>query len=149
VNRISTLCLIVLIALGSASLSPLVSADDAVAKTILALEQKWLDAELANNAELSAPLFHDKVTFGGRDGAVTGKAEFLAAEKSTTYQSAAITEPKVSVYGDTAIVVYIFSAKGTASGKAVDVTERVTDTWVKMPSGEWQLVASHGSDIKK
>jgi len=40
--------------------------------------------------------------------------------------------------------------KGTDSkGKPMDDTERFTDTWVKMPGGKWQCVASQGSAIKK
>jgi hypothetical protein len=31
----------------------------------------------------------------------------------------------------------------------MDEHERWTDTWVKMPNGSWQCVASHGSEIKK
>jgi ketosteroid isomerase-like protein len=30
----------------------------------------------------------------------------------------------------------------------MDVHERFTDTWVKMPNGQWQCVASHGSPVK-
>jgi len=55
---------------------------------------------------------------------------------------------KVVVYGDTAIATGGFKAKGTdAAGKPMDIHERWTDTWVKMPSGKWQCVATHGSTI--
>jgi ketosteroid isomerase-like protein len=30
----------------------------------------------------------------------------------------------------------------------MDVHERFTDTWVKMPDGKWQCVATHSSAIK-
>jgi hypothetical protein len=56
---------------------------------------------------------------------------------------------KVTVFGDTAIATGDFKAKGTdASGKPL-ISERFTDTWVKMPNGQWQCVASHVSPIKK
>jgi len=56
---------------------------------------------------------------------------------------------KVSVFGDTAIATGGEKLKGTDPlGKPLDVNERWTDTWVKMPSGKWQCVASHQSPIK-
>jgi len=56
---------------------------------------------------------------------------------------------KVTVFGDTAIATGGFMAKGTdASGKPMDIHERWTDTWVKMPSGKWECVATHGSAIQ-
>ena len=33
-------------------------------------------------------------------------------------------------------------------GKPVDNNERWTDTWMKMPSGKWQCVASQATTIK-
>jgi hypothetical protein len=33
-------------------------------------------------------------------------------------------------------------------GRVLDIHERWTDTWVKMPNGRWQCVASHASAIK-
>jgi ketosteroid isomerase-like protein len=51
---------------------------------------------------------------------------------------------------DTAIATGGFKGQGTdESGKAFNTHSRWTDTWVKMPDGKWQCVASHGSDIKK
>jgi ketosteroid isomerase-like protein len=55
---------------------------------------------------------------------------------------------KVTVFGDAAIATGDFKAKGTdASGKPL-ANERFTDTWVKMPNGKWQCVASHVSPAK-
>jgi ketosteroid isomerase-like protein len=57
---------------------------------------------------------------------------------------------QVTVYPSTAIASSVYIAKGTDSkGKPMDVRQQYTDTWVKMPDGKWQVVASHGSDIKK
>jgi len=57
---------------------------------------------------------------------------------------------KVTVFGDTAIAIGTFKAKGTdGTGKPMDVRERFTDTWVKMPNGKWQCVASQGTAVKE
>jgi ketosteroid isomerase-like protein len=56
---------------------------------------------------------------------------------------------KVNVFGGTAIATGVFKGKGTdADGKSFDVNERFTDTWVKMPDGKWQCVASQSSTTK-
>jgi ketosteroid isomerase-like protein len=77
------------------------------------------------------------------------RAETLANAKATKYVSAEYEDVKVAVFGNTAIATGGFNAKGTdASGKPMDIHERWTDTWIKMQSGKWQCVATHGSAIK-
>ena len=118
-------------------------------KAVAALEQQWLQSQKTNNPDLVAPLLADKFTNTGSDGKVSGKAATLARAKATKYDSVDYEDLKVTVFGATAIATGVFKAKGTdESGKPMDLRERFTDTWVKMPSGKWQCVASHGSPIK-
>ena len=119
-------------------------------KAVAALEEQWLQSLKTNNPDLLAPLLADKFVDTGSDGKVMNKAEALATAKATKYASAEYEDVKVTVFGDTAIATGGFKAKGTdASGKAIDIHERWTDTWIKMPSGKWQCVATHGSEIKR
>jgi len=141
-------CLIALISLGSAAWSQAQSTGE-IEKAVTALEQQWLQSQKANNPDLVAPLLADKFVETSSDGKVMNKAEALAQAKATKYVSAEYQDVKVTVFGDTAIATGGFKGKGTdASGKPMDVHERWTDTWVKMPSGQWQCVASHQSPIK-
>ena len=141
-------CLIVLISLGSAAWSQAQSTGE-IEKAVTALEQQWLQSQKANNPDLVAPLLADKFVETSSDGKVMNKAEALAQAKATKYVSAEYEDVKVTVFGDTAIATGGFKGKGTdASGKPMDVHERWTDTWVKMPNGKWQCVASHVSSIK-
>ena len=118
-------------------------------KAVAALEQQWLQSQKTNNPDLVAPLLADKFINTGSDGKVTDKAQALADAKATKYDSAEYGDLKVTVFGDTAIATGLFTAKGTdPSGKPLDTRERFTDTWVKMPNGKWQCVASHGSPVK-
>ena len=118
-------------------------------KAVAALEQQWLQSQKTNNPDLVAPLLADKFVNTGSDGKVQSRAESLATAKATKYDSAAYEDVKVTVFGDSAIATGVFTAKGTdPSGKPLDVNERWTDTWVKMPNGKWQCVASHDSQIK-
>jgi len=118
-------------------------------KAVAALEQQWLQAQKTNNPDLLAPLLADKVMLTDSDGKVTNKAETLATYKKTKWDSAEYSDLKVTVFGDTAIATGGFKGKGTdPSGKPLDEHLRWTDTWVKMPNGQWQCVASHTSPVK-
>ena len=118
-------------------------------KAVAALEQQWLQAQKTNHPDLVAPLLADKFVNTSSDGKVTGKAETLERIKTIRWDSAEYSDVKVTVFGDTAIATGDFKGNGTdASGKLFDDHERWTDTWVKMPSGKWQCVASHESPVK-
>jgi uncharacterized protein (TIGR02246 family) len=141
-------CLIGLISLGSATWSQ-AQQTGATEKAVAALEQQWLQSQKTNNPDLVAPLLADKCVLTGADGKVMNKAEALADAKAIKYESMEYEDVKVAVFGDTAIATGGSRAKGTdASGKPMDVHDRWTDTWVKMPNGKWQCVASHVSSIK-
>ncbi len=141
-------CLIGLLSLGSAAWAQ-AQQTGGIEKVVAALEQQWLQSQKTNNPDLVAPLLADKFVNTGSDGKVTSKAESLATAKATKYDSAEYEDVKVTVFGDTAIATGVFNAKGTdASGKPLDTHERFTDTWVKMPNGQWQCVASHQSPTK-
>jgi ketosteroid isomerase-like protein len=141
-------CLIGLISLGSATWSQ-AQQTGATEKAVAALEQQWLQSQKTNNPDLVAPLLADKYVVTGDDGKVMNKAESLADAKATKYASMEYEDVKVTVFGDTAIATGGFKGKGTdASGKPMDVHERWTDTWVKMPNGKWQCVATQGSTIQ-
>jgi len=143
------LCCFIGLALLSSAVSSRAQTTGEAEKAVAALEQQWLQSQKTNNPDLVAPLIADKFVGTGPDGKVTGKAELLADAKATKYSSMEYEDVKVTVFGDTAIVTGGSKAKGTdASGKAMDEHVRWTDTWVKMPGGKWQCVASHVSPIK-
>jgi uncharacterized protein (TIGR02246 family) len=118
-------------------------------KAVAALEEQWMQSQKTNNPDLVAPLLADKFVNTTMDGKVIGRAETLANAKATKYDSIEYEDVKVTVFGDTAIATGVSKAKGTdESGKPLDEHVRWTDTWVKMPNGKWQCVASHGSPVK-
>jgi uncharacterized protein (TIGR02246 family) len=118
-------------------------------KAVAALEQQWLQSQQTNNPDLVAPLLADKFVSTDSQGKVSDKAASLATAKATKYAHVEYDDVKVTVFGDTAIATGGFKAKGTdQSGKPLDVNEQFTDTWVKMPNGKWQCVASHSSPVK-
>jgi uncharacterized protein (TIGR02246 family) len=147
-KRTLTLCLVGFVLLVSAARSQAQKAGG-TEKAVAALEEQWLQSQKTNNPDLVAPLLADNFVTTSSDGKVASKAEMLAIVKATKYSSAEYSDVKVAVFGDTAIATGIEKLKGTdSSGKPLDANERWTDTWVKMPSGKWQCVASHQSPIK-
>ncbi len=147
-KRAWIVCVLGLLFMGSAASSQ-TQPSSGTEKDVAALENKWLQSQKTNNPDLVAPLLADKFVSTGNDGKVTSKTQMLATAKATKYVTAEYEDVKVIVYGDVAIATGGFIAKGTdASGKPMDLHERWTDTWVKMPNGQWQCVATHSSPIK-
>lgn len=117
-------------------------------KAVAALENKWLQSQKTNNPDLLAPLLAERFVNTGSDGKVTNKAQTLEQAKTRKYTSADYENVQVTVFGDTAIATGGFKGTGTEAGKPFDEHERWTDTWVKMPDGKWQCVASQDSPVK-
>ena len=137
-----------MISLGSAAWSR-AQQTGGIEKAVAALEEQWLQAQNTNSPDLLTPLLADKFVSTSPEGKVTGKAETLVDVKTFEKNSGANSEMKVIVYGDTATAIGILKAKTKdPSGKIVDLNLQWTDTWVKMPNGKWQCIASHGSPIK-
>lgn len=144
-KKTSMLCLLGLVSLASTAWPQ----TDKTEKAVAALEQKWLEAQKAGNPDLLAALLADKLVNTDGEGKVTDKAQTLSGIKTTKWESAEYEDLKVTVFGNTAIATGVFKGKGTdGTGKHLDLHDRWTDTWVKMPGGKWQCVASHGSPIK-
>jgi ketosteroid isomerase-like protein len=142
-------CLLGLLSLGSAAVSQAQQTGGGTEKAVAALENQWLQSQKTNNPDLVAPLLADKFVSTGSDGKVTNKTQMLADAKARKYTSAEYETVQVTVFGDTAIATGGFKGKGSdASGKPFDEHERWTDTWVKMPNGKWQCVATQASPIK-
>lgn len=140
-------CLIVFLSLGSSAWSG--AQTGGTEKAVAALEQDWLQSQKSNNPDLVAPLLADKFVSTGMDGKVTDRADSLARDKKIKYDNIEYEDVKVTVFGDTAIATGGSKATGTdEKGKPLDEHVRWTDTWVKMPNGKWQCVASHVSPIK-
>jgi|SRR5215469_18087363 len=141
-------CFLVLAMLAIATRS-LAQGTGATEKAVAALEQQWLQAQKTNNPDMVVPLLADKIVVTDSEGKVMDKAATIAFYKKTKWTSAEYSDVKVTVFGDTAIATGGFKGKGTdPAGKAFDSSERWTDTWMKMPDGKWQCVASQTSSVK-
>jgi ketosteroid isomerase-like protein len=141
-------CVIALVFLAVPALPQNQTSGDAK-QAVAALEQQWLKAQQTSNPDLLMPLLADGFIDTSSDGKVFGKTEALAAIKGSKYDTAEYTDVKVSIFGNTAIATGGFKGSGRdQDGKPISSPERWTDTWVRMPDGNWECVASHSSTAK-
>jgi ketosteroid isomerase-like protein len=147
-NYAKVWCLLGLLSLGGPAWSQAQQAGGDAEKTVTALETRWLQSYRTNNPDLIASALADKFVSTGADGKLMNRAESLAEAKATKNTSADYENVQVTVFGATAIATGGYKGKGTdASGKPFAVHLQWTDTWVKMPDGKWQCVASQDTPI--
>jgi len=119
-----------------------------VEKAVAGLEQQWTDAAKASNADAVAPLLADGLINMDSDGSMHNKSESLARIKAAKWEVNQISDVKVTVFGNTAVATGAWQGKGTSDGKSVNAHERWVDTWMKMPSGKWQCIATASAPAK-
>jgi Domain of unknown function (DUF4440) len=145
----SELCLLGLLSLLGFATVQAQQATGGTEKAIAALEDQWLKSQKTNNPDLASPLLAEKFVSTGGDGKVTNKTQYQADAKATKTTSAENEDVQVTVFGDTGIATGLWVGKGTdENGKPFDVRVRWTDTWVKMPNGKWQCVATQSTRVK-
>jgi ketosteroid isomerase-like protein len=121
-----------------------------VEKAIADLEQKWAAAQRDGKASVVAPMLAETFVNTDTDGRTSGKDKLLSNLKGGKWEHNAISDVKVMVYGNTAVATGAWAGKGVdGDGTKIDRRERWTDTWVKMPDGQWQCVASQQTSTEK
>ena len=129
---------------------PLWSANNETQKVITELEFKWAEAQRLGNAKVVAPMLAEGFVNTDADGQTYGKEKLLSNLEGGQWEHNGISDVKVTVYGHTAIATGAWAGKGMdGDGTKVDRAERWTDTWVKMPGGKWQCVASQQTSTPK
>jgi ketosteroid isomerase-like protein len=124
-------------------------AQGTVAQTLMDLERQWVKAALAGKGEALAPLLAPDFVSVQSDGTMHTKAAYVSMAIKGKWQVNEVSDMKVQVYGDSAVVTGVWTGKGTdGTGKAFDGKERFADTWVKMSDGKWQCVVSASAPMK-
>jgi ketosteroid isomerase-like protein len=124
-------------------------ADAGVEQTLMKLEQDALTALLKKDVTAFGKVFADDAVLTTPDGSLQTKAQLLADVKSgeLVLESSTISDMKVRVHGDAAVVTYITTDKGKYKAQDISGRFRWTDTFVRRGGG-WQLVAGHGTAIQ-
>lgn len=116
------------------------------AATIRTMETKWADAYKQHNIDILSTLLADDFVITIEDGSVYSKAGYIthSADSSVRVQVAELSDLKVRMHGETAIVTGAYHEKGESNGKPYEYHDRLTDVWMKI-GGRWQVVASQYS----
>lgn len=121
-----------------------------IERDILKLENDWTTAWQKKDVAFLQKLFADEYLSTDQDGNTFTKSQELANVTSagTALTSFALTEMKVHVYGDTAVVTGLNTIKSTSKGKDNSGAYRFTDVFVKR-DGRWQVVATQMSMVAR
>lgn len=143
---------IILLSAGGAMAQPAAKAgapSTGVAQTLTDLENRWAKASKASDGDAVAPMLSEDFVALDSDGTWRSKADVIARMKKAKWTTNEIADLKVLEHGNSAVVTGSWTGNGTdGAGKPVSAKERWADTWVKMPSGQWQCVASAAAPVK-
>ena len=116
------------------------------AATVRSLELKWTESYKQHSIEILSTLLADDFVITVEDGSVYSKAGYIShtADAKVRVDIAEMTDLKVRIHGDTAVVTGAYHEKGDSGGRTYEYRDRLTDVWMKI-GGKWQVVASHYS----
>jgi ketosteroid isomerase-like protein len=111
-------------------------------KEILALEDKRYAAMTGADYGALEALLHDGLLYTHSSGRTDTKASWLESLKSgkTRYRSAALTERKVRLLGDTALVTGKGHFEAEINGEPRTLKLVFLNVWTKTPKG-WKFIA--------
>jgi ketosteroid isomerase-like protein len=117
---------------------------------LLKVNKEYDEALVRGDTSALGSIFGEEFIYTSTSGEVVNKAQQLELIRSggLKIESGASEHVQVRLYGDMAIVIGSFKAKGNFKGQAFDSTERYTSVWVKR-GGRWQLVAEQGTLVPK
>jgi ketosteroid isomerase-like protein len=120
----------------------------AIHKEIEALEYQWRDAVVANNVNLMDHLMADDYIGISANGTVATKTQELDQRKAGTIriQSLDLSDLKVRVYGDTAVVTSRAELTGVNGQSDISGNYRYTRVYNKR-LGQWKIVSFEASRI--
>ena len=115
-------------------------------ETIRSLEKKWTESYKQRRADILASLLAEDFVITVEDGHTYSKTGYIShtADSSVHVEVAEISDLKVRMHGNTAVVTGAYHEKGESNGKRYEYHDRLTDVWMKV-GGNWQVVASHYS----
>ena len=123
-----------------------VAQEKSEAAAVRALELKWTESYKQRSIDSLSSLLSEEFTITVEDGSVYSKAGYIShtADSKVKVEVAEMTDLKVRVHGDVAVVTGAYHEHGESEGKPYDYRDRFTDVWIKT-SGKWQVIASHYS----
>lgn len=119
---------------------------DPASQKILALEKEWNTAYRQGDVDKMNSLLADDFIITIEDGRTFSKSGYIAfnGNSQVHVDVSEMSELKVRLHGDAAVVTGAYHEKGTDKGKPYEYHDRLTDVWMDF-GGKWQLIVSHYS----
>jgi len=114
------------------------------------LEMDWAQATVKSGAAAVDQYEAEDIFDTDPGGRVNDKAQDKKDLSSgdLKFESIAVSDLKVHVYGNTAVAAGTSTVKGNYKGQDISGTYRFTDTWVTR-GGKWQCAASQSTKIQR
>jgi ketosteroid isomerase-like protein len=140
------LCLLLGASVRAGEAVPVVAEDNSDEAKVRVLEKKWADSYKHRKIELLSSLLAEDFVITVEDGATYSKPGYIthSADPSVHIDVAELSDLKVHMRGNTAVVTGAYHEKGRQDGKAYEYNDRLTDVWLKN-EGTWQVISSHYS----
>jgi ketosteroid isomerase-like protein len=133
----------------SLSLAAAQKATSKVEDQIKKLEQDWAQAAIKDGVAAVDQYEADDIMSTDPNGRVTDKAQDKKDNSGDLkFQSIELSDLKIHVYGNTAVVGGTETLKGTYKEQDISGKYRYTDVWVKR-NGKWQVVASQATKVQQ
>jgi len=125
-------------------------AQTAAEKALIKIENDWSTAWVKKDKAALERLYSTEYLFTDPDGVTHNRTEDIADTISpdTQSQAFALSDLKVHIYGQTAIVTGANMLKATVKGTDISGAYRFTDVFVNR-DGRWQVVATQSTKIAK
>jgi ketosteroid isomerase-like protein len=122
----------------------------AAEKDLIKVENDWGNAWVKSDGKFFDQLYATEYLATSSDGIVYNKVAGIKDDTSPEYaeKSFNLTDLKVHIYGETAVVTGRNNVKFKKGGKAEQIDVRFTDVFVKR-DGRWQCVATQGTKVGK
>jgi ketosteroid isomerase-like protein len=123
-------------------------AQTAAEKELIKVENDWSTAVVKHDAKALESLYAAEYISTDATGTTYNKAEGIKADASPNFvmTSFVLSDLKVHIYGQTAVVTGINTIEATSDGMDAGGAYRFTDVFVKR-NGRWQCVATQGTQI--
>ncbi len=119
-------------------------------KEVLAALETWRQAMLTKDAAKFDKVFHSALSYGHSIGLVENKTQATdhVMKSTTVYKAVELSDTKVDVRGDTAVVTGKARYEKHPKGAPVLHQNLVTlSVWAKTPRG-WQMIARQSTELK-
>ena len=116
---------------------------------IVALEQQWQQAMLANDVSAMDNLLSDDYLGISATGEVFTKAQQLDHMRDRQFVITGLetSDRKIKLVGDIAIVTSLAQVEGTIDGQTLHGLYRYTRVYQRLPGGIWKITNFEGTPI--